>query len=94
MAKTTERHMPKRDKSPDESGPVTLQQFHDQDLGLRPYCPCGHTTIIPPKALAQWPGTMLLEALKARLTCGRCGRTGIESAQVVSMAALGAYPRG
>jgi hypothetical protein len=47
-----------------------------------------------PTDLERFPRGTMLETIKARLICKSCGAVGVTSAQVVSVAALGAYPRG
>ena len=84
--------MPKRHNGAAEAAIVTLGQLVENGLGLRPFCACGRAAVIPPERLGGYPGDTPLERFKARLTCAACGRTGIDSAHVVSMAALGAYP--
>lgn len=86
--------MPPRQTDRDDGAPVLVDQFLDNGLGLRPYCECGHTTVIPPEFLSQFARGTPIEAIKRRLKCQACGRTGIATAQVVAMSALSAYPRG
>ena len=84
--------MPKRSGAPANAGPVTLGQLVENKLGLRPFCDCGRSPVIPPQDLADQPRSMSLSDFKARLTCRDCGRRGIANAHVLSMASLSAYP--
>jgi hypothetical protein len=87
----------KRGQSPSQSpavGPVLVDQFLDHGLGLRPYCACGRNSVLLPADLERFPRGTTLETIKARLVCKDCGALGATTAQIVSVAALGAYPRG
>jgi hypothetical protein len=87
----------KRGQSPSQrasAGPVLVDQFFDNGLGLRPYCACGRNSVLMPADLECFPRGTMIETIKARLVCKACGAIGVTTAQVVSVAALGAYPRG
>lgn len=84
--------MPSRKSGRVDGEPVLVDQFLNNNLGLRPYCACGHTSVIGPEQLSRVSAGTPIETIKRRLTCAACGKTGIDVAHVVPMAALGAYP--
>lgn len=70
-----------------ESAEVLVDQFLDNNLGLRPFCDCGNTVVITPIQLAAFSRRTTLAAIKARLKCSKCGAIGMSSAQIVVMSA-------